>query len=171
MKDRIQAIEQYGGNFKYIAPEKKTMEYNLKMVDSLMPQVIGNILLTFYKHRINFISQIIDHLHNNTDLISKIQYEDKDFLISKVKKLLVDILLGLFAGSKWDGSYEANGIIVVKESGEQVAFHIIDLESLKSFLFKNIKLDTPSTTRHRYGKIIIENNNKLYFKLNLQLRF
>ena len=171
LKDRIQAIEQYGGNFKYIAPEKKAMEYNLKMVDSLMPQVIGNILLTFYKHRINFISQIIDHLHNNTDLISKIQYEDKDFLISKVKKLLVDILLGLFAGSKWDGSYEANGIIVVKESGEQVAFHIIDLESLKSFLFKNIKLDTPSTTRHRYGKIIIENNNKLYFKLNLQLRF
>ncbi len=171
LKDRIQAIEQYGGNFKYIAPEKKTMEYNLKMVDSLMPQVIGNILLTFYKYRINFISQIIDHLHNNTDLISKIQYEDKDFLVSKVKKLLVDTLLGLFAGSKWDGSYEANGIIVVKESGEQVAFHIIDLESLKSFLFKNIKLDTPSTTRHRYGKIIIENNNKLYFKLNLQLRF
>ncbi len=34
-----------------------------------------------------------------------------------------------------------------------------------------IKLDTPSTTRHRYGKVIMENDSKLYFKLNLQLRF
>ncbi|WP_319422909.1 HpaII family restriction endonuclease [Pleurocapsa sp. FMAR1] len=171
LTDRIKLIEQYGGIFKYVAPEKKTMEYNLKMVDSLMPEIIGSILLTFYKHRKNSISDIIDYIHNNTDLIEQIKYEDKIFLVSKVKKLLVDVLLGFFAGSKWDGTYEANGIIVVKQSGDQVAFHIIDIESLKSYLFNNIKLDTPSTTRHRYGKIIMESNNKLYFKLNLQLRF
>ena len=154
-----------------VAPEKKTMQYNLKMVDSLMPEIIGSILLTFYTHRIASISKIVDHIHNNTDLIDLIQYEDKEFLISKIKKLLVDVLLVFFAGSKWNGTYEANGVIVVKSSGKQVAFHIIDLESLKSYLFDNIKLDTPSTTRHRYGKIILENDNKLYFKLNLQLRF
>lgn len=171
LTDRIQAIEKNGGVFKYVAPEKKTMEYNLKLVDSLMPELIGNILLTFYKHRIASISQIVDYIHDHTDLINKIQYEDKNFLINKVKKLLLDVLLGFFAGSKWDGSYEANGTIVVKKSGEQVGFHIIDLESLKSYLFNNIKLDTPSTTRHRYGKVIMENDNKLYFKLNLQLRF
>ena len=59
----------------------------------------------------------------------------------------------------------------MKETGNQVAFHIIDIENLKSYLFNRVKLDTPSTTRHRYGKLIRENNNKLYFKLNLQLRF
>ena len=171
LADRIKAIEQYGGVFKYIAPEKKTMQYNLKMVDSFMPEVIGSILLTFYKHRISAISKIVDYIHDSSDLIDRIQYEDKNFLISKVKQLLVDILLGFFAGSKWNGTYEANGTIIVKESGEQVAFHIIDIESLKSYLFNNIKLDTPSTTRHRYGKLIIENDKKLYFKLNLQLRF
>ncbi|MEM6611520.1 MAG: HpaII family restriction endonuclease, partial [Cyanobacteria bacterium P01_C01_bin.72] len=68
------------------------------------------------------------------------------------------------------GSYTANGAIIVKQTGAQVAFHIIDLESLKSYLFNNIRLDTPSTTRHRYGKLIIENDKKLYFKLKLQLR-
>lgn len=171
LKDRIKAIEKHGGVLKYISPEKKTMEYNLKMVDSLMPEVIGTILLVFYRHRISAISDIVDHIHGDTNLIGKVNYEDKNLLISKVKKLLVDILLGFFAGSIWDGSYEANGTIIVKNSGEQVAFHIIDLESLKSYLFENIKLDTPSTTRHRYGKVIIESNNKLYFKLNLQLRF
>ena len=171
LADRIKAIERYGGKFKYIAPEKKTLEYNLKMVDSLMPEVIGSILITFYKNRISAISQIVDYIHEHTDLIAKIQYEDKQFLVSKVKQLLVDILLGFFAGSRWDGTYEANGAIVIKETGNLVAFHIIDIESLKSYLFSNIKLDTPSTTRHRYGKLIVENNNKLYFKLNLQLRF
>ena len=171
LTDRIKAIEKYGGAFNYIAPEKKTMLYNLKMVDSFMPEIIGGMLLAFYKHRISAVSKIVDHIHNSTNLRERIQYEDKIFLISKVKQLLVDILLGFFAGSKWDGTYEANGTIVIKKSGEQVAFHIIDIESLKSYLFNNIKLDTPSTTRHRYGKLIIESNNKLYFKLNLQLRF
>ena len=92
-------------------------------------------------------------------------------MVHKVKQLLIDILLGFFPGSEWDGIYDANGTIVVKETGTQVAFHIIDVESLKSYLFKSIRLDTPSTTRHRYGKLILENDKKLYFKLNLQLRF
>ena len=171
LTDRIKLIEQYGGAFKYIAPEKKTLEYNLKMVDLAMPLVIGSILLAFYKNRISAISEIVDYVHEHTDLKEKIKYEDKDWLIHKVKQLLIDILLGFFPGSEWDGTYEANGTIVVKETGSQVAFHIIDIEKLKSYLFKSIRLDTPSTTRHRYGKLILENDKKLYFKLNLQLRF
>jgi DNA (cytosine-5)-methyltransferase 1 len=171
LTDRIKAIENCGGVFNYIAPEKKTMEYNLKMVDSLMPEIIGSILLAFYSQRISSISQIIDYIHGDTDLSDRLHYEDKNWLVSKVKQLLVDILLGFFAGSKWDGTYDANGTIIIKKSGDQVAFHIIDIESLKSYLFDNIKLDTPSTTRHRYGKLIMESDKKLYFKLNLQLRF
>ena len=171
LTDRIKKIEQSGGKFKYISPEKKTLEYNLKMVDLSMPKIVGSILLAFYKNRISSISNIVDYIHDNTDLQNIIQYEDKDWLIHKVKQLLVDILLGFFAGREWDGIYNAQGTIVVKETGDQVAFHIIDIENLKSYLFKHIKLDTPSTTRHRYGKLILESNNKLYFKLNLQLRF
>ena len=171
LTDRIKLIEKYGGVFKYIAPEKKTLEYNLKMVDLAMPLVIGSILLAFYKNRISAISEIVDYVHEHTDLKEKIKYEDKDWLIHKVKQLLIDILLGFFPGSEWDGTYEANGTIVVKETGSQVAFHVINIEKLKSYLFKSIRLDTPSTTRHRYGKLILENDKKLYFKLNLQLRF
>ena len=171
LTDRIKAIEQYGGTFSYIAPEKKTLEYNLKMVDLAMPRIIGSILLAFYKNRISTISKLVDYIHNYTDLRDLIEYEDKDWLIHKVKQLLVDILLGFFPGSEWNGTYDTNGTIVIKQTGNQVAFHIIDIESLKSYLFKNIRLDTPSTTRHRYGKLILENDKKLYFKLNLQLRF
>jgi DNA (cytosine-5)-methyltransferase 1 len=60
---------------------------------------------------------------------------------------------------------------VVKEDGEQVGFHIVEITALEDYLFEHIKFDTPSTTRHRYGSLISENDGKVYFKLNLQLRF
>jgi DNA (cytosine-5)-methyltransferase 1 len=171
LRDRIEAIEEYGGTLKYLSPEKETMNYNLKMVDSLMPQIIGRILLAFYKNRISSIAKIVDFIHEEGKLKDEISYEDKQYLEHKIKKFLVDNLLGFFAGSKWSGIYEANGTIVMKPTGDFVAFHIVDLESLKSYLYQKIKLDTPSTTRHRFGKLILEKDNKLYFKLNLQLRF
>lgn len=171
LKDRLAFIEAHGGKLNYIGPEKDTMDYNLKMVDSNMPQIIGHVLLAFYKKRISSIREIVDYLHEKQELYQEIRYPDKAFLESKIKKLLVDNLLGFFAGTKWDGSYEANGTIIMKKTGDLVAFHLIDLESLKSYLYNHIKLDTPSTTRHRFGKLILEKDNKLYFKLNLQLRF
>lgn len=171
LKDRLAFIEAHGGKLNYIGPEKDTMDYNLRMVDSNMPQIIGHVLLAFYKKRISSVREIVDYLHEKQELYQEIRYPDKAFLESKIKKLLVDNLLGFFAGTKWDGSYEANGTIIMKKTGDLVAFHLIDLESLKSYLYNHIKLDTPSTTRHRFGKLILEKDNKLYFKLNLQLRF
>lgn len=171
LRDRIVAIENNGGSFHYISAEKEAMTHNLKMVDSLMPEIVAHILLAFYKQRISAISNIIDFIHEQTLLNTQIHYGEKIVLQNKIQRLLVDVLLGFFAGSKWDGAYQANGSIVMKNSADCVAFHIIDLESLKTYLYENIKLDTPSTTRHRFGKLFIEKDNKLYFKLNLQLRF
>lgn len=171
LKDRIEKIENDGGLFRYVGAEKETMTYNLKMVDSLMPEIIGAILLAFYKNRHIAIFQIVDFIHSQSLLNAQINYGDKIALKNKIQKLLVDVLLGFFAGSKWNGAYEANGSIVLKSSGDCVAFHLVDLETLKNYLYDNIKLDTPSTTRHRFGQLYIEKNGKLYFKLNLQLRF
>lgn len=57
------------------------------------------------------------------------------YLRIKVKKLLVAILLGFFAGSKWNGQYLANGTIV-KSDGSQLAYHITDLASLENYYMK-----------------------------------
>lgn len=167
LKDRIEKIHSLGGYFKFRKIETESMQYNLSMVDSSIPEIVSNMLLEFYLNRTNTISSNLEKVFNNgntfnTDLFS---------LQVKVKRLLISILLGFFAGKKWDGSYVANGTIVVKETGEQVGFHIVDKESLENYLFENIKFDTPSTTRHRYGSLILENDGKIYFKLNMQLRF
>ena len=168
--DRILFIEKFGGELNYIGAERETIEHNLKISDSLMPIIIGHLLLSFYKKRISNISEIVDEIHNTGDLNKDINYGDKNSLIIKIKRLLIDVLLGFFAGKKWDGNYLANGTIVMKKTGDCVGFHIIDSKSLKDYLFENIRLETPSTTRHRFGKIYKE-TGKLYFKLNLQLRF
>jgi DNA (cytosine-5)-methyltransferase 1 len=169
--DRIQFIEAMGGSFKYIGAEKTTMNHNLKMVDSMMPDIIGYVLLNFFSKRINKVSEIVDNIHRNGHLNNDIDYGDKVILEAKIKNLLVAILLGFFAGTKWDGEYISNGTIVMKDTGNMVGFHITDLKSLKDYLYANIKMDTPSSTRHRFGKIYKEKSGKLYFKLNLQLRF
>jgi DNA (cytosine-5)-methyltransferase 1 len=171
LKDRIIFIEELGGTFNYVGAEKETMEHNLKISDSLMPNIVGHLLLSFYKKRISKVSKIVDEIHKEGFLNKEINYQEKESLEIKVKRLLIDILLGFFAGKKWDGENIANGTIVMKKSGECLGFHIIDSKSLKDYLFENICLDTPSTTRHRFGKIYKEKDGKLYFKLNLQLRF
>ena len=166
LKDRINKIEELGGSFEYIGAERDTMDFNLKMVDSEMPQIIGKILLCFYKERVSSLAEITQKLlEGNHNVDAEI------LLTSKIKKLLVDVLLGFFAGSKWNGSYEANGTIVMKNNGNCLGFHIIEMDNLKNYLFEHIRLDTPSTTRHRFGKLYLENDGELYFKLNLQLRF
>jgi len=170
LKDRIAAINENGGTFRYLKAEKDTMNYNLKMVDSILPEIIGYLLMAFYGKRISKLSDIVDYLCSNTNILTHLDIDDKAMLINKLKKFLVDILLGFFAGTKWNGSYESSGTIVVKENGDLITFHIINMESLKEYLFENIKLDTPSTSRHRFGTII-QDEAKNYFKLNLQLRF
>ncbi|CAA6805343.1 MAG: DNA-cytosine methyltransferase (EC [uncultured Sulfurovum sp.] len=170
LKDRIESIITNGGVFNYLKAEKDTMNYNLKMVDNILPNIIGYLLMTFYGNRVSKISNIVDYLCDNTDILNELDIDDKEMLINKLKKFLVDILLGFFAGSKWDGSYESNGTIVVKENGSLVTFHIIDMESLKDYLYENIRLDTPSSSRHKFGTII-QDKTKNYLKLNLQLRF
>ncbi len=170
LKDRIAFIKEHGGKFRFIGAEKQIMNYNLKMVDSQMPNLVGHILMAFFFDRISSISKIINHIDKKGHLKTEIGYEDKEVIEHMTKKLLVDTLLGFFAGRKWDGIYESNGSIVIKRSGECVGFHLIETENLRNYLYKNIKLDTPSTTRHRYGKVYKEKDSKLYFKLNLQLR-
>lgn len=170
LKDKIEKIISNGGQFSFLKTEKDTMNYNLKMIDSNMPEIIGYILLAFYKNRISKLTDIIDYICEKTDILVKLSINDKDMLIDKIKKLLVAILLGLFAGKKWDGKYESNGTIVVKSTGNLIAFHIIDIENMKNYLYEHIKLDTPSTSRHKYG-LIIQNKGSVKFKLNLQLRF
>lgn len=71
----------------------------------------------------------------------------------------------------WTGELDATGgYLVVKENGELLCYHIYNRNEFEDYLFANTKLETASSTRHEFGKVY-EENEQLYFKLNLQIRF
>ena len=165
-KDRIQKIKELGGRLSFHKIERETFSYNLSLVDSLLPIIVAKMLQQFYEDRTNLLSKNIEEVfRKNPDLA-----EDLQSLQVKLKRLLVANLLGFFPNTKWNGQNISNGTIVVKEDGDQVGFHVSDMKSLEDYLFNNIKFDTPSS-RNRFGNLYLENDKRLYFKLNLQLRF
>ena len=74
---------------------------------------------------------------------------------------------------KWNRLYDADGgMLVIREDGEIISFYIFKqnlLEELKTYLIINSYLDTPSTTRHCFGRLYEEAKQKKV-KLNLQIR-
>jgi len=58
----------------------------------------------------------------------------------------------------------------LKENGDVLCYHIYNRNQFEDYLFANTKLETANSTRHEFGKIFCE-NEKYYFKLNLQIRF
>ena len=128
------------------------------------------MLINFYLNRISSVDDNLAKLVSNDAELHSSMIGLDGYQI-KLKRFLVAILLGMFTGKKWDGKFTANGSIVVKQSGSQVAFHIVKLDVLENYLLNTIKFDTPSTTRHRFASVYKERDGKFYFKLNLQLRY
>ncbi len=170
IKDRISKILSKGCSFKFIQVEAQTMQNNLEILDDGMPSLISKMLINFYLNRISSVDKNLKGLIDSDPELNASSIGLEGYQI-KIKRFLVAILLGIFTGKKWDGKYTANGAIVVKQSGSQVAFHIVKLDVLENYLLKSIKFDTPSTTRHRFASVYRERNGKFYFKLNLQLRY
>lgn len=169
-KNRLERIHKLGGFLVPSRSETETMDYNLRMEDTILPELIPLMLVEFFHNRNASVKK------NLTELVKSGSLDhlgDLDLLSYsvKIKRFLVAVLLGMFPGTRWDGKLLANGTIVVRDDGEQLCFHITDMETLQDYLFQEIRFDTPSTTRHRYGALILESDGKLYFKLNMQLRF
>lgn len=170
IKDRILEIKNKGGEFKFVKTQRTIFSNNLILIDSLLPQILANVVLNFYST-----------LHSNTEDLVKLTEDenplkfdttDKHLFYSyKIKRFLTDIALGMMPSKVWTGEYDATGgYLIVKADGEILCYHIYNKNEFENYLLANTKLDTASSTRHEFGKIY-EENGQLYFKLNLQIRF
>ena len=170
IKDRILEIINKGGEFKFVKTQRTIFSNNLILIDSLLPQILANVVLNFYST-----------LHSNTEDLVKLTEDenplkfdttDKHLFYSyKIKRFLTDIALGMMPSKVWTGEYDATGgYLIVKADGEILCYHIYNKNEFENYLLANTKLDTASSTRHGFGEIY-EENGQLYFKLNLQIRF
>lgn len=170
IRDRVSEITERGGIFEYVGISNEQFESNMKMVDTVLPEFIAHMLLNFFLSSERTVASLTEELSKNEHInkkfnLSLINYE------YKIKNFLDAVALGMVPSKPWSGFSQAQGgYIVVKENGDVVCYHLYNRDEFRSYLYENTRFEAPSTTRYDYGKLYKE-NGKLFFKLNLQIRF
>lgn len=168
--DRITAIQNKGGTFGFVRTERQIFSNNLILIDSLMPELLAQFVFDFYSSGFSHLTDLLNGVSEQNPLNYDISNEHK-FYEYKIKRFLTDIALGMMPSTVWTGKYDATGgYLIVKESGDVLCYHIYNRNEFENYLLNNTKLETASSTRHGFGKIYKE-DEQLYFKLNLQIRF
>ena len=170
IKDRLQAIRTAGGTLNFICPQEKIFKNNLVLIDSLLPDIIAELIKNFFTSNLSSIKDLTDEITRSNPLNFDNQFAHR-FYEYKIKRFLTDVALGMMPSKVWSGIYEATGgYLVVKDNGDVLCYHIYNRNQFEDYLFANTKLETASSTRHEFGKIYKEKEN-YSFKLNLQIRF
>lgn len=140
---------------------------NLEFIDSKMPLIVSELLLTAYQTGVRRISDVVNRLQEQNPM----RYSNTNMYAYKIKKLLCACALGMTPEKHWEGAEDANGgYIVVKRDGSVVCYHIYNRTDFEQYLYDYTCFDTPSTSRYEYMSVYKE-NDEYKLKLNLQIRF
>lgn len=162
---RVQEIINNGGRFEFLEG-RDTFIRNLRLIDSVFPQILSEALMIRYKDKVTAIKDIVGLLEERDPLsLGAGMYE------YKFKKFLCSIALGMVPAENWNGRDDANGgYIIVRKDGEVVAFHVYNRDAFEDYLFDHTKIDTPSSSRHHFGELY-QKDRMICFDLNFQIRF
>lgn len=165
--DRMQELKNNNVDLVFYDTYRDKTRTNLKRIDSLMPRIVGEALKISYLDNMIVLKDVLDKLTT----LDPLGYNDPIIYKYKFKKLITACSLGLNLGKTWDGSEEATGgIIIVKDNGDCVAYHVYDRNIFEEFNINNMKFERGSTTKHKFATIY-KNNNEYFINLNFQLRY
>lgn len=169
--DIINLMESKGYTIKFIKTENDIFNTNLQMFDSNFPFVFSEILLANVRGLCTSrMESVLDYLESKNPCNYNLDNNHPIYRY-KMKNLLTDASLGMMPGHVWNGKYDATGgYIIVKQSGELVCYHIYNRDEFQEYLIKNTYLERAARFKHGYG-FVYKENEKLFFKLNLQVRF
>ncbi len=170
IKDRIEIVIKKGGIPTFKTLEQNIFKNNLVLIDSLLPNILAEIIKTFFTSNLSSIEDLTANINSTNPLNYDTSFAHT-FYEYKIKRFLTDVALGMTPSKVWTGIYDATGgYLIVKENGDVLCYHIYNRNQFEDYLFTNTKLETASSTRHEFGRIYQENGQFL-FKLNLQIRF
>lgn len=142
---------------------------NMRFIDTVMPQIMGECLLNFYSCGVSAKSV--------NDVVEEIAQDDKcnleipEMYKYKMKLFLCACALGMTPEKKWIGEEDANGgYITVKRDGSVVCYHIYNRTDFYEYLYNYTYFEKGSSSRHKYMSIFKDGNNYCLC-LNLQIRF
>lgn len=169
--NRIQKIRENGCSICFRNIQSDTLQLNLQLIDSDLPKILAElIILKYTSPGDSSIALLVNQLTINNPLNFNLS-QGHPFYEYKIKNFLTDSALGMTPAAKWNGNYDATGgLIIVKENGDLVCYHIYNHNEFQDYLFNNTRLEQASTSRYGFGDLYQE-NGKLFIKLNLQVRF
>lgn len=169
--NRIKAVLENNAEVTFIDIASKSLKLNLQLIDSDLPKILAELLFIKYSNSgtatiYNTLQQVEKNNPLNYDLSL-----GHPFYEYKIKNFLTDVALGMTPSAIWKGTYDATGgIIIVKENGEIVCYHIYNRNEFQEYLLRNTRIEQASTSRYNFGNLY-EENGKILLKLNLQIRF
>lgn len=171
ISNRLNFIKENGCKIKFLKIQSSTLQLNLQLIDSDLPQILAELLLIKYSTPgLALLGSTLSKLTKNNPLNFDLS-EGHPFYEYKVKNFLTDCALGMTPAKIWNGNYDATGgIIIVKTNGDLVCYHIYNRNEFQNYLINNTKLEQASTKRYNFGDIY-EEKGKILIKLNLQIRF
>lgn len=182
---RLQELEQMGYKIKFNHIQSKNLQLNLQLVDADLPKILAEALLIKYRDKISKTKEILQRLIEKNPMGYN-QEMGHPFYDYKLKNLMSDYALGMTPEKVWEGAYSATGgIIIVKNDGEALCYHIYNRTEFHNYLIGQTRLEQASTgedkenpgnsdpvnSKKYYFGWVYEENGKLYIKLNLQIRF
>jgi hypothetical protein len=169
--NRISAIRASGFDVNFKSIQSATLQLNLQLIDSDLPQILAELLLLKYSTPGSaLLAPTLDQLTINNPLNFDLS-QGHPFYEYKIKNFLTDSALGMTPATMWNGQYDATGgIIIVKENGELVCYHIYNRNEFQNYLLNNTRLEQASTSRYNFGDVYRE-DGRTFIKLNLQVRF
>ena len=169
--NRIDEIQSKGHRLKFRNIQSDTLKLNLQLIDSDLPELLSELLLINYSNRgLTTVSSALDELVRANPLKFDLSF-GHPFYEYKIKNFLTDSALGMTPSTIWTGRYDATGgILIVKQDGDLVCYHIYNRNEFQDYLLNNTKFEQASTSRYQFG-FLYKENNKVYLKLNLQIRF
>lgn len=183
---RINILEELGGKFEFSGIQSEQLWRNLKMIDGDLPSILGWSLYYRWLTSTSSLLEVTTLLEENDPLNFYNGKESQQKLYEyKIKKFLVESAMGMTSEKPWLGEYDSfGGVIIAKNDGDLVCFHIYDFNLFRNYLLNNTVFEQPSTgedqdnpgnerltgKKYYYGWLY-KDVNKFKFKINLQVRF
>jgi len=170
VKKRTKTIFEKDNNLLFVGVEKPVFSNNLMLIDSLLPNILSQIIIPYYSGNAVLLNELVNIIEKENPMNFDVT-NNHEFYRYKIKRFLTDTALGMLPSKVWNGKYDATGgYLVVKEDGDILCYHLYNRNEFENYLLNNTKLETPSSSRHKFGDLY-KKDGKLFFKLNLQIRF
>lgn len=164
---RVKAIYDAGCELEFEKPQNDTFDGNLRVVDSALPEILGQMLLDRYLIGTSSISELTKHLSKTNPMKYRGPHE---FYKVKICRLQMASFTGMKAYRVWNDFDEVHGgYIVVRADGKVVCYYLNNRNKFEEYLFNRTYLETYGAKRSKFASI--ERDEKgLIFKLNLDIR-